>query len=364
MNKPTKNPSNSSKKRKYHNNRGSGGSHATPAQHNKKWSSPKRGGPGILLTCETGQERKCQNEGVQILSYYLSKAESSQSGNGRDEEGSEGGGGPLTLEEELKMLKSKKGWKKSGPSSAAFGVYETGCRGSVFVLCTLPNCHLIPPIQTEYMQMKSDDKIQTSTETDDGIQEGNDVNDDSGKDGTTEVSKKPRINDEEKEGRRALTTSASTPTGLQNAGKSAPSIPNSWDPIAAVQSVIADLDAKSRKAPSSRFVTRMIPIQATCFASLEEIRLTSAELLKIYLPPNTKTFAVAPKRRHCDSLSRDQIIDTVAGSVLELIPACKVQLEKPDATIVVEICKNICGISVVEDYGRYRNFNLFSAKEE
>ncbi len=343
----------------------------------KKWSNPKRGGPGILLTCETGRERKCQNEGLEILKYYLSDEGRFQDGNmtgGDDDEGGEEDDS-LTLEEELTKLRSKKESTKSDPSSAAFGVYETGCRGSVFVLCTLPNCQLIPPIETEYIQAKKDVTAQKFTATDDGgdIRKDDDDVVDGSRDGSDEDSssedakKKRKLDDGsevEQNGNATSGTALTIPSSTIDDVENGFPRPVLWDPIATVQNIMSDLDAKSRKAPSSRFVTRMIPLQATCFASLEELRLTTIELLKIYLPAKTKTFAIVPRRRHCDSLTRDQIIDTIAEIVLNRIPSCKVQLDNPDATIVVEICKNICGISVVGEYESYRNFNLFAAKKE
>ena len=53
-------------KRKY---LSSGGDENKKSRYNNKWK-PKRGGPGLLLTCETGRERKCMNEVIEILEYY------------------------------------------------------------------------------------------------------------------------------------------------------------------------------------------------------------------------------------------------------------------------------------------------------
>ena len=75
--------------------------------------NPKRGPPGILLTCETGREFKCRNEGLDIINHYFAGE------NGDNDEKDETS---LSLEEELKMLKSRN--KKSG--SSRFDVYETG----------------------------------------------------------------------------------------------------------------------------------------------------------------------------------------------------------------------------------------------
>ena len=105
-------------------------------------------------------------------------------------------------------------------------------------------------------------------------------------------------------------------------------------------------------------------MQATCYPNLDEMRLTCDALLARFLPPKTATFAVVAKRRFCNTLKTQQIIDVAAASTLKLIPDCKVNLDNPEATIVVEICKSICGFSVVHDYKKLHNFNLAVAREK
>jgi tRNA(Ser,Leu) C12 N-acetylase TAN1 len=456
------------RKRKYYNPQGGGGGRGGSGsgsggmkQGNHK-NNPKRGGPGMLLTCETGRERKCQNEGIDILTYYLStvrRTVSLSSGTANtnsndnknyidnnnddsdnddcdDTTGDTNGDGPLmTLEEELMKLKSNNTKisstskaRKGQSLSSSFGVYDTGCRGSVFVLCTVPNCQLIPPIQTEYILQKQNEEKTTPSTTpttatvksdEEGlVHEGDDstpTNNGGAEDGTEEESsfstvaskkhKKFDVRDGTSERDKGNTTTSTTTTIATTADQevtttllpltiatteddniddcivakkissntaiTSPDTNNNtkdpvvWDPIASIQMIIADLDAKSTRAPSSRFVTRMVPIQATCFASLEELKLTAIELFKLYLPTTTtKTFGIVVQRRHCDSLTRSQIIDTIGTIISDMIPTCVVQLQKPDVTIMVEICKTICGISVIADYDRYRKFNLFTAKDE
>lgn len=58
----------------------------------------------------------------------------------------------------------------------------------------------------------------------------------------------------------------------------------------------------------------------------------------------------------------------ISGIVGTLNPENKVDLTNPEYTIVVEIIKNICCLSVVKDYNLFRKYNLQevvkSAKEE
>ena len=335
------------KKRKYFD--GGGGK--------KKWGfvkrRPKRGAPGMLFTCETGREKKCQREGLEILNHYLTASDAAISSNGSnlqddgdDEDIDEAC--KLSLEEELKLLKSK----KSPSDSSAFGVYETSCRGTIFVLCTLPNCNLIPTIQTEYMQSKTNP---TSDISKSGSQVTNHVGDVSNKKMKSDVTT-------EKADKTHQTTSVEF-TSHQRINTASPfSQKRPWDPISTVRTIMSDINDNSNKeAPRSRFVTRMIPIQATCFASSEELQLTSLEVLKRYVSKTTKTFAIIFKRRNCSNLNRTVVIKIVGDIMLKYFPHCKVKLDKPDTTIMVEVCGTLCGVSVVENFNDYRNFNLMVA---
>jgi tRNA acetyltransferase TAN1 len=310
------------RKRKFH---GSGGSGGGGGGHN-----PKRGPPGMLLTCETGRESKCRREGLEILNYYWNV-------NSIAHAETEDDATSLSLEEELKQLQQQ-GHKDTDQSrKEPFHVYDTGCRGTVFVICTLPNAHLIEPIITEYQKTKQQQQDDTA-------------------------SKKSKVDN---------TTTANSHQ------------PPVWDPVATFGNIYNDrIHPKSTSAaPSSRFVTRMIPVQATCFASPEELRLTATALLQRHFAmeddagdgkgksksPVPTTFAITTKRRNCHGLPRDKVIEIVA-SIMEqqqtLGRRFKVDLDNPDMTIVVEVCKTLCGVSIVKNCPKYQNFNLFTAASE
>lgn len=328
-------PSNT-KKRKYYASAASGGSSFFHSKHR----NPKRGPPGMLLTCETGRETKCQREGLEILMHYYNGRDGNEDNDSANTADSSQvpptvDSKPLSLEEELKQLqqsnKNKKKNKNSNDQTDPLQVYDTGCRGTVFLVCTLPDSQLIEPILTEYKKSKQ------------------------------------REDDDD--------------TSVKNSKIETPSSP-SWDPIATFQAIwkdrIAPPTTATSEAPSSRFVTRMIPVQATCFASPEELSLTAAALLKRHFAmgeetsttakttTTTKTFAITAKRRNCQNLPREKIIDVVAAVMEEQETSnrkLKVDLSNPDITIVVEVCKTLCGVSVVENALQYKNFNLLAADE-
>jgi len=358
-----------SKKRKYFDR--SGGGSGRGKNSNQKWSRRSMNNkPGVLLTCERGREQKCAREGIEILNHYFSDGGSvgsgkieGESGGRNDKDDKAVKDNNLTLEDELKLLKSK----GRSLESSAFAEYNTSCRGTVFVLCALPNCNLIPTIQTEYMQSnnninintKNEDTVNTSTSETDNVNNSAD----SGSVILLEEEKKDKTNIVAKHvGKLEEAPGISSSAEVQIKNNNTCSTNPPWDPISTVRLIMSDIDNDSNKAvPRSRFVTRMIPIQATCFASSEELTLTTKELLDRYLSRTTKSFAIVTKRRHCSNLDRNTVIKIVGDAVVRLVPNCKVQLDKPDVTVMVEICNTLCGISVIENLKDCRNFNLMGA---
>ena len=335
----------SSKKRKYIDyTKRSGGNYGS--NHNPKWQNSKRGAPGVLMTCETSREVKCQREGLEILNHYVKidtrdqMADNDKDSNTKDKKDmpSSSSSSSLSFEEELKMLASKKSYQQS----SNFCVYDTGCRGTVFVLCTLPDCRLIPTIKTDYyIEAKKEGKQPSK----DGETE-----EESTRDNEQQEQNEPKTKQQKLDNHNDTMTSSSSPK------VSSPI----WDPIDTAKLIFTDIRNDTKTAPSSRFVTRLIPIQATCFASEEELRLTSDELIKRFFPPTAKTFAITVKRRLCNTMTSNTIIEAVATNVMNFVPTCKVQLDDPQVTIIVEICKTVCGISVIQNIKEYHNFNLHS----
>jgi tRNA acetyltransferase TAN1 len=308
-------------------------------------NNPRRGAPGVLLTCETGREGKCRREGLDILRHYLNDQAKKNETNEKKKK-------PLTLEEEITLLQKGVSSEQvlTDESCKAFVVYETGCRGTVFAMCTLPSCDLIPCIRLEKRKVTQEadgnDSSKRARLEQDEMALGK-ADDSAAKSESCEASK--------------LLGGAGDTSGAAEIDSEPP-----WDPLDTVHRILKDLDSSSTSAPSSRFVTRMVPIQATCFVSLEEIGMTSKALIQKYLADKTpSTFAVVVKKRNCATLTRDQVIDSVARELIGTDDSSKwkVNLTSPDFTFQVEICKTLCGMSIIENATKYRNFNLVEIRE-
>ena len=415
---------------------------------------PRRGPPAIFVTCESGRENKCKREALELLHhyYYLSRedgnttfqqtaASSDQIADQSspitaehhdiDESNSLDGQQkqPLSLEEELSLLrkgvmaeevltyernpKSHKGVNDSngaGKSSnkkllssmkSPFSIYESGVRGMICVLCNLKGSEMIPYDDIVAKVKSTKDEEATSFANNDETEDNQVV--------CKSIEKEDENSDEE-----------DSPSYMQTV---------LWDPVDTVRCIIEGVikecspNATSEllsSAPSSRFITRMIPMQATvsylfcipisnsyncfgmsshthylyfvkrkCYASVDEIKLVTKSLLQRYLssriqksetiPASTNniSFKVDMKRRLCSHLTRDQVIDAITPIVLGCSDTAEeeggevdgtqkkngcatfsVNLSDPDFAIRIEIVKTLCGISILPREQWYKNFNI------
>ena len=294
--------------------------------------NPSRGGAGVLLTCETGREVKCEREGREILRYYL---EQQQSKNQEDTSTVK-----LSLEQELELLQQQKRTDTQGP----FRVFDTGCAGTVFFM----------------YKGDEDDKGDPSAD----LKSQNDDN--QPMDAETAPNKRIRSsNTDDKQ-------SSSSPSSLAS-----PSSTVAWDPVVTVRAVFDDIvkNNTDKRIPGSRFVTRMVPIQKTCFASLEELEKVLPPLLRAHIPGHgqvvndnqtaIQTFHIHVKKRNCNQISKQEFIHTAAPLAMRSA-GWKVQLEDSDFVVWIEVCKTLMGVSVLrrEDVTVAKNFNLAELREK
>ena len=137
--------------------------------------------------------------------------------------------------------------------------------------------------------------------------------------------------------------------------------------------------------PRSRFALRIVPVDTVCFAGIEEIKKAMAPLVEKHFGgvsggeggaakegeksggeaagKEGKTFAIMFASRANNSLKRKDVIEAVAS----LVPAPhKVNLTTPDLTIMCEVIKGTCCVSVVRDYFPLMKYNqrLLSMTDE
>lgn len=295
-------------------------------KHRQKQPSERqrRGAPGVLFTCEVGRERKCQHQGREILQDYWERSIDKKSDDKPN----------LSLDEELAQLK-----KQRGGDELPFRVADTGCKGTVFLLCKLEESYLIPKPAPAPADEESD---------------------------SSESSHKRAKTDE------AAPSSQQTAAADATQKSDSTRIEPCWDPMVTIKQVFEDLkqetSTKDVPAPknflASRFVTRMIPIQASCNASVEDLASTVKVLLDRLDKSGKATYSIVCKRRHNEYLKRDNIINAIVPQVQASARDWTVNLKEPDYTIHVEVCKNLCGVSIFssEYLANLGNFNLQEAR--
>ncbi|XP_053132371.1 THUMP domain-containing protein 1 [Hemicordylus capensis] len=129
------------------------------------------------------------------------------------------------------------------------------------------------------------------------------------------------------------------------------------EPEKLVHHILKDMHATKKK--KTRVILRMLPVSGTCKAFLEDMKRYSETFFEPWFKsPLKSTFQIVYKARNNSHLSREEVIKELAGVVGHLNPENKVDLSNPEFTIVVEIIKNICCLSVVKDYVLFRKYNL------
>jgi tRNA(Ser,Leu) C12 N-acetylase TAN1 len=328
-------------------------------QQPHRTNNPRRGGPGILFTCETGREYKARREGLEILQQDWDRSKVPQkSTNTLKSQTDDHSNAPLgatvvvekdgsiktSLDEELAQLHKDRYKVSSSLSNLPFSIYETGCKGTVLVLY-------------QNSTVDNDNPEASATKPELGIH---------GTDSEKKCTSNPNS--------AVIDDVNSTPAGITLFGKNSAHI--RWDPLMAVHRIAQDMTTKLPAYTSSRFITRMIPIQITCYATIGDIAIAVQSLLEPIVAANAQklvstiseassspnfSFAIQEKRRFCSQLKREPLI-TAVGDVVGAITKdnpWNVNLSTPDYTIWIEVCKTIAGISIIPAiHMQPRNFNM------
>ncbi|XP_077462201.1 THUMP domain-containing protein 1 [Stigmatopora argus] len=124
-----------------------------------------------------------------------------------------------------------------------------------------------------------------------------------------------------------------------------------------VHHILSDLHATKKK--KTRVILRMLPVTGTCYAFPDEImKYLNTFLEPWFKMPNYATYQVAFKARNNSYNKRDDMIKAVAGLVGKMNPRNRVNLTHPDLTIILEVIRTVCCVSVVREYKRYKKYNL------
>ncbi|CAL1600802.1 unnamed protein product [Knipowitschia caucasica] len=124
-----------------------------------------------------------------------------------------------------------------------------------------------------------------------------------------------------------------------------------------VHHILSDLHTTKKK--KSRVILRMLPVTGTCKAFQEDmLKFLSTFLEPWFKTPNAASYQIVFKARNSSHNKKEEVIKAVAGLVGKLNPKNKVDLTSPELTIIVEVIKAVCCVSVVRDYTLFRKYNV------
>ncbi|XP_058054882.1 THUMP domain-containing protein 1 homolog [Anopheles bellator] len=117
-------------------------------------------------------------------------------------------------------------------------------------------------------------------------------------------------------------------------------------------------DLSDSKKPKSRFILRMVPIEAVCRANLRDLIDTVGGLCDRHFLKEPKTYAIIFNHRLNNELSRDDVIRELAQLITSKNVGNKANLSNPDLAVIVEVIKGLCCIGILPEYYQLRKYNL------
>ncbi|XP_018319232.1 THUMP domain-containing protein 1 homolog [Agrilus planipennis] len=134
------------------------------------------------------------------------------------------------------------------------------------------------------------------------------------------------------------------------------------NPVEIVQKIVEDII--STKQQISRYLLRLIPVEAVSKAYVEDIVKSLTPLLQNHFKDSDKSFSVIYNHRNNDGLSRDALIKEIASSINLLNPNCKVDLNNPELSVLVEVIRGYAFLAIIPNFIKYKKFNLISLSQE
>lgn len=117
-------------------------------------------------------------------------------------------------------------------------------------------------------------------------------------------------------------------------------------------------DLFTTKAKKTKVTLRFLPVQSVCKAKIEDITNAAGLLFDRYFLKEPSTFGINFNKRYNNDIQRDEVIKELAELVQMKHPLNKVNLKEPQLSIIVEIIKGYCMLSVVPDYLKMKKYNL------
>uniref|UniRef100_A0A0N7Z8J7 Putative thump domain-containing protein n=1 Tax=Rhodnius neglectus TaxID=72488 RepID=A0A0N7Z8J7_9HEMI len=117
-------------------------------------------------------------------------------------------------------------------------------------------------------------------------------------------------------------------------------------------------EIKDQKKCKSKFLIRLLPIEITCKAYIDDIKKAADEIFDVHFKCEPTTYAVMYNHRCNNSVLRAEVIEALCVLVRDRNLNHSVELKNPKKAILVEIIKGICCLSVLSNYYEFKKYNL------
>ncbi|KAH8415548.1 hypothetical protein KR222_004183, partial [Zaprionus bogoriensis] len=128
------------------------------------------------------------------------------------------------------------------------------------------------------------------------------------------------------------------------------------DPLALGKHIVDDITATGKAM--SRFVLRLVPIEAVCKANMPDIINAAGALFDKHFLREATTYGIIFNHRYNQQIKRDHIIKELAELVNSKNIGNKVDLHRAKKSIIVEVLRGWCLLSVIENYLDCKKYNL------
>jgi len=135
------------------------------------------------------------------------------------------------------------------------------------------------------------------------------------------------------------------------------------DPVKLVTTHVENV--KRSGVTRTKYTHRLVPVSGSCAANVSEIKSLCHRIFKSFFdaqdPSQKFRYKIDMRIRNHTTLSRPTIIQEIASCVPE---GHTVDLNDPEVFVLVEVFKNVCGVSVVRDYYHLQKFNVMEIANE
>jgi tRNA acetyltransferase TAN1 len=119
-------------------------------------------------------------------------------------------------------------------------------------------------------------------------------------------------------------------------------------------------NARKNRTPSSRNCVRFIPVHSTCYAKPDDAARAAAKVVSNYDFGSGKlSYSIVYRSRMNSDAHREDFIKAIAASIDVAAPGrFKVNLDRPDFVIIVEVARTTCCIGIFQQFYELAKLNI------